>query len=86
MLSQEKPNFSAEELATAYRESLTAARRLAHTLVKFERNENPMDERNAPNPNVGIKIRVLKPAIHARVDVTKECRDHNTMVQNLGRP
>jgi len=63
----------------------------AHTLAKklmlFERNPEPMREREAPNPAHGIRIRRIVPMVPSgagRVDVDQQCRDHNEYVSSLG--
>jgi hypothetical protein len=85
MLSQEKRNaMTAAETAIAYQEAARAARMLGKALATYDRNPDPMKSREARNPAHGVRIRVLKPNLNARVNVDEETKRHNARVQNLG--
>ena len=85
MLSNENPNSLNEaDLLAIQRDTLRKARSLGTALVNFEHNENPMREREAVNPNQGIKIRVLRPFRYLPVD--QDCKDHNSLVSSVGHP
>jgi hypothetical protein len=65
------------------------ARALARALVLFEHNPDPHPERNLENPAHSVsRIRTFRPMIpfDYRVEVSRECRDHNTAVSELRKP
>lgn len=86
MLSNEnKLARTPEEVATAWRDAAYAAKRLGTQLMRYERNEDPHEERNAPNPAHGVHIRLLRPrprSIGWGDDVA--VRQHNEFVSSLG--
>jgi hypothetical protein len=89
MLSQEKPANTAT--LDSYRATLTeiSAQHLGSALVNHGHNPDPKSERNAPNPNVGIRVRRIdmeKSVARGRVPVTQECADHNSRVSSVGHP
>ena len=67
-------------------QALGQARALAQALINYDRNENPMRHREAENPAHGVRIRVLRPALHVRVKVDEETKAHNDAVANLRKP
>jgi hypothetical protein len=76
------------EVVDKFRQTLNeiSTKNLADRLVKFEHNDDP---REAPNPNVGIRIRridLAKSIARGRVPVTQECADHNSNVSGVGHP
>jgi hypothetical protein len=85
MLSQEDRNaLSPEQILAALRDANIAARRLASSLIKGERCEDPKAHLNAPNPAHGVHIRLLRPQpTFIGYDVDK-VREHNEYVSSLG--
>ena len=85
MLSNENPNApTTEQLSADFRAAATAARTLGHKLITGQHNDNPHNERNAPNPaTAGVYIRVLRP-VPVFLPVDEECKRHNDLVANLG--
>lgn len=87
MLSEERRNqLTPEETAIAFHEAATAARQLGQSLVSFERNPNPMREREARSPADGIRIRLIRPEpISIGYADADSVRAHNDFVSSLGR-
>jgi hypothetical protein len=86
VLSQEdKSKLTPQEIAAAWRDAAIAAKGLAQQMIRYERNEDPHEERNALNPAHGVRIRLLRPQ---PVSVTWGDADavkaHNDYVSSLG--
>lgn len=88
MLSNENRNAPTPEgILAAFAEANRAAKQLATSLIRSERNENPMREREAPHPAHSTVIRIIRPMPpneQLGFDV-EGARLHNTYVETLGR-
>ena len=61
------------------------AKALAKALINFERNPEPMREREARNPAHGVHIRIIRP-VPMVIPVDEECKAHNLAVSELRKP
>ena len=89
MLSNENPNaLSDADRQINFAVASGKARALAKALINYDRQPNPMREREAANPAHGVHVRILRPmiAVDWRVEVSEEVKRHNSMVSNLGKP
>jgi hypothetical protein len=87
LLSQEdRRALTPEQLAVAFSEASRAARKLATSLVKGERCEDPKAHLNAPNPADGIRIRIIRPQPPSiTYGDDDRVRAHNLFVSSLGK-
>jgi len=88
MLSDERRNQpTATEIAALYRDAARAARDFGQRLTT-SRHPNPMREREAPSPALGLthRIRILRPETpkHQIGFDVDNVRAHNEFVSSLG--
>ena len=89
MLANENPTPNTQTV-DAYRETITQmrVRQFANELIKGEREPDP---RELPNPSAPGATRVRRIDMErsctmSRVNITQECRDHNSRVSGIGKP
>jgi hypothetical protein len=89
-LSNESPTNAAatEQRLIEFAKARGTARALAKQMILYERNPDPMREREAPNPAHGVRIRRVVPMLPVdfRIEVTEECKRHNQAVCDLRKP
>ena len=87
MLSNESPTNKAtcEAYLIAQAQARGQAKALARQMMNFERNPQPMREREAPNPAHGVRIRIIRP-VPMVIPVDEECKAHNLAVSELRKP